>query len=79
MNNNIINNLKGFVKQNVNPKQIAIGMMLENNNNPMINNLMNMANNNNNQGLENFARNLLSQKGRNFDNEFSEFMKQIKG
>jgi hypothetical protein len=47
-------------------------------NNPVMGNLIDMANKGDTKGLENFARNLFKEKGRNFDEEFSEFMNNFK-
>ena len=52
--------------------------MLGKNSNPMISNLIEMAEKGDNQGIENFARNLFKEKGKNFDDEFANFMKQVK-
>ena len=75
MNNpmQIMNLLKG-VKS---PKDAVINM-IKSNNNPMVKNLVEMAEKGDNQGVENFARNLYAQQGRNFDKEFSEFMNNFK-
>ena len=75
MNNpmQFMNMLKG-VK---NPKDAVINM-IKSNNNPMIKNLVEMAEKGDNQGVENFARNLYKQQGRDFDKEFNEFMKNFK-
>jgi hypothetical protein len=75
MNNpmQIIEMLKGIKD----PKQ-AVMNIAKNNTNPMIKNLIDMAEKGDNQGVENFARNLYKQQGRNFDEEFSEFMNNFK-
>ena len=75
MNNpmQIINMLKGMK----NPKEAVISMV-KSNNNPMIKNLVEMAENGNSKGVEDFARNLYAQQGRDFDKEFGEFMKNFK-
>lgn len=62
---------------NLNPKQI-IANILNKNQNPMINNLIGMAKNGDTQGVENFARNLFNERGRDFDKEFAEFMNNMK-
>ena len=69
----MINILKGMK----NPKQAVIGMM-KSNNNPMIKNLVEMAEKGDRQGVEDFARNFYQQQGRDFDQEFSEFMNNFK-
>lgn len=75
MNNpmQIINMLKGMK----NPKEAVISMV-KSNNNPMIKNLVEMAENGNSKGVEDFARNLYAQQGRDFDKEFNEFMSNFK-
>ena len=75
MNNpmQIINMLKGAKT----PKEAVISMV-KSNNNPMIKNLVEMAENGNSKGVEDFARNLYAQQGRDFDKEFNEFMKNFK-
>jgi hypothetical protein len=75
MNNpmQFMNMLKGFKS----PKDAVINM-IKSNNNPMIKNLVEMAENGNSKGVEEFARNLYAQQGRNFDKEFGEFMNNFK-
>ena len=75
MNNpmQFINMLKGIK----NPKEAVINIV-KTNNNPMVKNLVEMAEKGDNQGVENFARNLYKQQGRDFDKEFNEFMSNFK-
>lgn len=75
MNNPVqfINMLKGIKS----PKDAVINM-IKTNNNPMIKNLVEMAEKGNSKGVEDFARNLLNEQGRNFDSEINEFMKNFK-
>lgn len=75
MNNpmQFINMLKGIK----NPKDAVINM-IKTNNNPMVKNLVEMAEKGDSQGVENFARNLYAQQGRDFDKEFGEFMSNFK-
>lgn len=75
MNNpmQFMNMLKGIKS----PKDAVINM-IKSNNNPMIKNLVEMAEKGDSQGVENFARNLYSQQGRDFDKEFGEFMNNFK-
>lgn len=68
-----INMLKGIK----NPKDAVINM-IKTNNNPMVKNLVEMAEKGDSQGVENFARNLYQQQGRDFDKEFNEFMSNFK-
>ena len=65
------------IMSNKNPQQV-IQNMISSNTNPMLNNLINMAQNGDTKGVENFARNIFKEKGRDFDKEFSEFMSNFK-
>lgn len=60
-----------------NPKQFVMNN-LGINNNPMVGNLIKMAQNGDREGVENFARNMFKEKGRDFDKEFGEFKKKFK-
>lgn len=60
-----------------NPQQL-MAEITKNNNNPMINNLVGMAEKGDNEGVQNFARNLFKEQGRDFDAEFAEFMGNFK-
>lgn len=73
---NPIQMLQGFLGKGLSPKQIISQMM--GNQNPMISNLVDMAQKGDTQGVENFARNMFKEKGRDFDKEFSEFRKNFK-
>ena len=75
MNNpmQFMNMLKGIR----NPKDAVINMV-KSNNNPMIKNLVEMAEKGDSKGVEEFARNLYAQQGRDFDKEFGEFMNNFK-
>lgn len=72
MNNNPILMIKEFMKQG-NPQQLVERMVM-NNTNPMLKELVQKAQNGDTKGVEEFARNLYKQQGRDFDKEFSEFM-----
>lgn len=75
MNNpmQMMNLLKG-VKS---PKDAVINM-IKSNNNPMVKNLVEMAETGNYKGVEDFARNLYAQQGKDFDKEFNDFMSNFK-
>lgn len=61
--------------KNINPQQMVQRML---GNNPVLNNLFQMAQNGNKKGVEDFARNLFKEKGRDFDKEFNEFLSNFK-
>ena len=75
MNNpmQIMNLLKGTKS----PKDAVINM-IKSNNNPMVKNLVDMAEKGNSEGIENFARNMFKEQGRDFDSEIKQFMNNFK-
>lgn len=75
MNNPI--QFMNMLKSIKSPKEAVINM-IKSNNNPMIKNLVEMAEKGNSKGVEEFARNLYAQQGRDFDKEFGEFMNNFK-
>ena len=70
--------LKAFVGGGGTPEQFLTQKLLGNVSNPMVNNLFNMAKSGNKESVENFARNIFNERGRDFDKEFSDFMNQLK-
>lgn len=75
--NNPINALRLLIGNAPNPKQV-IEQMIKTNKNPMIDNLLNMARTGNSKGVEEFAKNVFKEQGRDFDKEFAEFMRNFK-
>lgn len=73
--NNPINFIKNLLA-NANPQTIAMKMI--GNGNPVLGNLAQMAEKGDEKGIENFARNLFKEKGKDFDKEFSDFMNNFK-
>lgn len=63
---------------NKNPQAI-VTELLKKNSNPVISNLVTMVQKGDSKGVENFARNLFKEKGRDFDKEFAEFKNNFKG
>lgn len=59
--------------------QLIVTELLKKNSNPVISNLVNMIQKGDSKGVENFARNLLKEQGRDFDKEFKEFKNNFKG
>jgi hypothetical protein len=68
-------NLQKYIANGGTPEKLLSEMMLKN---PMMNNLIRMAKSGNIQDVENFARNVFREQGRDFDAEFSEFKKNFK-
>ena len=65
-----------MIKGGMNPQQLIMSIM-QNNNNPILQNAMNLAQNGNAAALQNLARNLAQQKGLNFDEEFTRFKNSL--
>lgn len=75
--NNKMDIIKTFINSGKTPQEM-VNNILQNNNNPMVQNLVKMAKNGDRKGVEDFARNLYKEQGRDFDKEFGEFMKNFK-
>lgn len=75
--NNPIEVIKSFMGNGGNP-QLLLDRAMKSNSNPMISNLVKMAQSGDSKSVENFARNLMKEKGRDFDKEFSDFMSNFK-
>ena len=72
--------LQMLMKKGNNPQQMAEQMMQSmGGNNPMLGNLIQMAKDGNTKNIEQFARNICTSKGIDFDTQFADFMKQLKG
>ena len=62
-----------------NPVQMLKNMLLNKQiNNPILKEVINKAQNGDSKGVEEFARNLFKEQGRDFDKEFSQFMNNFK-
>lgn len=65
-----------MIRSGSNPQQLMMSF-LQQQNNPMANNLLQMAQNGNISRIEQIARNMCAQKGLDFDKEFSSFKQQL--
>ena len=65
-----------MIKNGSNPQQLIMSF-LQQQKNPMANNLLQMAQNGNTSGIEQIARNICAQKGLDFDKEFNSFKQQL--
>lgn len=72
---NPTNFIKNYMLRGLTPKGIVKQLA---GNNPMLGNLINMAEKGDNQGIENFARNVLKERGMNLDEELSKFKNTLK-
>lgn len=69
--------IKNFIGKGLNPQQI-LNSMMNNNNNPVLSNLIQKAKQGDTKGVEDFARNLFKEQGRDFDKEYSQFKNSFK-
>lgn len=74
--NNPINMIKMMMGK-MSPKDMAM-KMIENNSNPVFTNLIDMANKGDTKGVEDFARNIMKEKGMDYDTEFNKFKDNFK-
>lgn len=72
---NPIQIIKSFIGKGLSPEGIIQNMDVQN---PMIANLITMAKKGDTKGVENFARNMFKERGRDFDKEFNEFRNNFK-
>ena len=73
---NPLDMIKNFVNGGKNPRDIAMSM-IGNNTNPVMQNLVKMAQNGDYKGVENVARNMFREQGRDFDTEMKDLQKFI--
>ena len=60
------------------PKNIVMNMVKNTmGSNPMVKNLIDMSENGDNIGIETFARNIMKERGMDFDKEFKTFMNNM--
>jgi len=66
--------IKGFMTKGMTPKGIVKNMI---GNNPILNNLVDMADRGDTKGVETFARNLLKERGLDFDKEMQNMKRTL--
>jgi hypothetical protein len=66
--------IKGFMTKGMTPKGIVKNMI---GNNPILGNLVEMADRGDTKGVETFARNLLKERGLDFDKEMANMKKTL--
>lgn len=76
INMNPIQQMMQMVKAHQNPSQMMLEF-LQQQNNPMSQNLLSLARANNTQDIEKIARNIFSQRGLDFDKEFTAFKQSL--
>lgn len=70
--------IKNFIGKGMNPEQVLEKMISNNNQNPVFGNLIKKAKEGDSKGVEDFARNLFKEQGRDFDKEYAEFRKNFR-
>lgn len=69
-----MNNPLEIIKMIKNPKEFALNMAKQQSN-PMLNNLIQMAEKGDNKGIEQFARNMFKEQGKDFDKDIMSLFK----
>lgn len=65
-----------MIKNGGNPQQVLMGM-LDKSNNPVLNNLINLAKEGKTKEIEDIARNIVTEQGKDFDQEFNSFRQNL--
>ena len=67
-----------MIKNGGNPQQLALSMLEQNaDSNPVINNLLNLAKEGKTNEIEDIARNIFKERGKDFDKEFNSFKQSL--
>jgi len=73
-----MNQLLQMIRCSGNPQAMLMNVLERNGaNNPFMQNILGMAKNGNAKGLEQVARNMMKEKGLDFDTEFSKFRNNL--
>lgn len=73
-----MNDIVTMIKSGYNPQQLVMGMLQQQmGGTPLGNNLINLAQQGNTQEIERIARNLMAQRGIDYDTEFAAFRKRM--
>ncbi len=70
-----MNQIVGMIKRGQNPQQVMMNLLQNMQSTPMGANLLNLAKQNRTADIEQIARNVMKQQGRDFDTEFQAFRK----
>ena len=76
--NNPLITIKNYIRQQGSPKELLLNFMQQNKQNPVINNLIKAAQSGNYDKVENFARNMFKEQGRDLDAELNQFKNQFR-
>lgn len=70
-----INYIVDMIRRGQNPQQVMMNLLQNMQSTPMGSNLLNLARQNRTADIEQIARNVMKQQGRDFDTEFQAFRK----
>lgn len=70
-----MNQIMDMIKKGQNPQQVMMNLLQNMQSTPMGANLLNLARQNRTADIEQIARNVMKQQGRDFDTEFQAFRK----
>lgn len=70
-----MNQIMDMIKKGQNPQQVMMNLLQNMQSTPMSANLLNLARQNRTADIEQIARNVMKQQGRDFDTEFQAFRK----
>ena len=70
-----MNQIVGMIKRGQNPQQVMMNLLQNMQSTPMGANLLNLAKQNRTADIEQIARNVMKQQGRDFDTDFQAFRK----
>lgn len=77
-NNNVPIQLLQMIKNGGNPQQLVLSILEQSTaGNPVLENLLNLAKNHDKAGIEKFARNMMKERGLDFDTEFNAFKQSL--
>jgi len=77
--NNNMNSFINTIKNNPNPQGVIMGMLQEQSKrDPMFSNLMNLVQKGDTEGIERIARNVVQERGLDFDKEFNSFKQMFR-
>ena len=69
--------LIGMMRRSGNPQAFMMNMLQQNMNNPLLTTLLSLAQQNDTQGIEQIARNVVQERGLDYDKEFEDFKQQL--
>ena len=69
--------LVNMMRRSGNPQAFMMNMLQQNTGNPLLTTLLSLAQKNDTQGIEQIARNVVQERGLDYDKEFKDFKQQL--